>query len=126
MTWAWLDDGLHESPAITEAGLTALGLYAAATCYCARHLTDGFISRKAVRRLLDGDDWAPVEALLRVDLLEEADGGFTVMGYLKGNQTREVVERRKAEAKERKDRWLEKRRRAAAKARHEREAEDAS
>lgn len=50
----------------------------------------------------------------------------SVVDCLKGNQTREVVERRKAEAKERKDRWLEKRREGAAKARRERKAEDAS
>jgi hypothetical protein len=101
MTWAALDDGFHEDPRTLEAGLTAAGLYACATTYVSRHLLDGYIPRKALVRLLDDGDAAPLSALLTVGLLQEDGDRFEVVDYLKGNQTREVVEERRRKAKER-------------------------
>jgi hypothetical protein len=97
--WAALDDGFHEDPRTLEVGLAAAGLYACATTYVARHLLDGLIPRRALARMLDGGDTAPLAALLRVGLFEEADGGYTITDYFKGNQTRGVVEERKRKAK---------------------------
>ena len=101
MPWAGLDDGFHEDPRILEAGLAAAGLYACSTTYVARHLLDGFIPRKALHRLLEVGDADPLTALLEVGLLREDGDRFEVVDYLKGNQTREVVEERRRKAKER-------------------------
>jgi hypothetical protein len=101
MPWAALDDGFHEDPRILDAGLAAAGLYACATTYVGRHLLDGFIPRRALVRLLEDGDAAPVSELLRVGLLVEDGDRFEVVDYLKGNQTREVVEERRRKSKER-------------------------
>jgi hypothetical protein len=115
MTWAALDDGFHEDPRTLDAGLAAAGLYACATSYVARHLTDGLISRKAIWRLLEGGDTAPLSALLSVGLMAKRGEGFEVVDYLKANSPRDVVLDRRAKAKARA--------RKAAKARWHREAE---
>lgn len=102
MPWAALDDGFHEDPRILEAGLAAAGLYACATTYVARHLTDGYISRKAIHRLLEDGDAAPLSTLQSVGLLRfDGEDGFEIVDYLKAKSTREVVEDRRAKAKER-------------------------
>ncbi len=102
MPWGGLDDGFHEDPRALEAGLAATGLYARATCYSARHLLDGVIPRVALARLLDGGDMAPVDALLRVGLLEEDGDAYIVVDYLKANKTREDIEKKRADDKARK------------------------
>jgi hypothetical protein len=96
LPWAALDDGFHEDPRLLDAGLTASGLFARATTYCARHLTDGRISCRALGRLLDDDDVAPVDALLSVGLLRPFEGGYEVVDYLVSNPSREQVAERKA------------------------------
>jgi hypothetical protein len=104
MPWAALDDGYHEDPRILEAGLAAAGLYACATTYIARHLTDGFITRRALHRLLDEDgDAEPLSALLRVGLLREDGNRFEVVDYFKDgrNKTRAEVEDLRAKRKAR-------------------------
>jgi hypothetical protein len=101
MPWAALDDGFHEDPRILEAGLAAAGLYACATTYVARHLTDGIVPRKALVRLLEDGNDAPLSALLDAGLLREDGDGFEVVGYLDANPAREVVEDRRTKAKER-------------------------
>ena len=74
-----------------------------ATTYISRHLTDGVIPRKAIARMLDGGDMAPIDALLRVGLLrnDAASDGYEVVDYFKANKKRADVERFKAAAKER-------------------------
>jgi hypothetical protein len=101
MSWAALDDGFHEDPRTVEAGLAAAGLYAFATTYCARHLTDGKITRKVLARLLDGGDMAPIDALLAVGLFRETGGAYEVVGYLDANPTREIVEERREKRRKR-------------------------
>ena len=101
MPWAALDDGFHEDPRVLDAGLAAAGLYACATTYVGRHLLDGFIPRKAMVRMLEDGNADPLSALLAAGLLREDGDRFEVVDYLKGNQTREVVEERRAKAKAR-------------------------
>jgi hypothetical protein len=109
--YAGLPDEFHDDPRILEAGLAAAGLYACCTTYCGRHLTDGFVPRKAVARMLEDGDAAPLDALLRVKLLRLDGNRYEVVDYLKVNRTREQVEEAKAKAKAAADkRWRTKRR----------------
>jgi hypothetical protein len=99
MTYAGLPDEFHDDPRILEAGLAAAGLYACCTTYCGRHLTDGFVPRKAVARMLEEGDAAPLDALLRVGMMRLDGDRYEVVDYLKINPSRTEVERRKAKAR---------------------------
>ena len=105
MTWACLDDGFHQDPRQLDAGIAASGLYARATCYVALYRLDGVIPRNALVRLLDDGDAAPLDALLRVGLLTETDGSYTLADYFGkgrgGNLTREQIEKNERERKAR-------------------------
>jgi hypothetical protein len=76
MGWAALSEDFHDDPRIVEVGLTATGLYACLVTYSSRHRTDGYVTRRAIGRLLDGGDMTPLEALLRVGLVNEDRGGY--------------------------------------------------
>lgn len=106
MSWAKLDDGLHDHPkvdAMLDAdelrGAAALGLWVAALSYAAGQLTDGEITRRVVGRLFPehGSDLAAV--LVEHHLWDETDTGWRISGYLDCNPPREdVLERRRADA----------------------------
>lgn len=51
MTWFYIDDGFYDHPKVTALDLPAIGLWTAAGSYCARHLTDGVITKTMLRRL---------------------------------------------------------------------------
>jgi hypothetical protein len=102
MAWAALDDGFHEDPRTVEAGLAAAGLYACASTYIARHLTDGVIPVKVLERLLEHGDTAPLDALVRVGMVEQCEGGYRLVDYLHANPTREKAEAKRAAAAARK------------------------
>jgi hypothetical protein len=110
MSWASLDDGFHEDPRTLKAGLAAVGLYACATCYVARHLLDGFIPDEAMDPLANrAESGSPLDDLLRVGLIEKIEGGYKLVRYFEGNEPREKVEKKRADAKERKERFQRKR-----------------
>jgi len=95
MSWAKFDDQYTDHPKIVYVGPLGLALHVAATCYCARYLTDGFVPSAMMNRLLcfDGinvDSNAVTTKLLtdklvEVGLFELSDGGYMVHDYLKYN-----------------------------------------
>jgi hypothetical protein len=109
--WASFDDGVHGDPRILDAGLAAAGLYLCVTSYMARYLTDGMISRKAVEQMLEGEDVAPLAALLRTGLLVGFGDDYEAPEFLKANRTREQVEDERAKTAERKRKWKAKKER---------------
>ncbi len=98
MPWAALDDSFHDDPRLVEAGIAASGLYARCTTYCARHLTDGIVSAKALYRLLDDGDAAPLAALVNAGMLRPSGQRFEVVDYFPANRSREQVQAAKAKA----------------------------
>jgi hypothetical protein len=52
MPWARFDDNFPNHPKVSSLGIFAIGLQAAAICYCARYLTDGFMSYSAVDQVI--------------------------------------------------------------------------
>lgn len=51
MTWFKIDDGFYDHPKVLGLDVAAVGLWALAGCYCARHLTDGVITDRQVRAI---------------------------------------------------------------------------
>jgi hypothetical protein len=111
MTWAKVDDRLHDHPKVDSMldadelrGAAALGLWVAGLSYCADHLTDGFVSTRAVRRVFPthGDDLAAV--LVEHGLWDVAEGGWQVRGYLDCNPSRvDLTERRQEISEKRRE-----------------------
>lgn len=100
MTWVKLSDTFAEDPRLEQAGPLALALHVAALCYCARQLTDGHLTRGAVRRLLELDGQDPhdvARSLVDVDMWESTDDGYRIVEYLEDQPSREHVEVTRAE-----------------------------
>jgi hypothetical protein len=104
VSWVKYDDQFPDHPklaALGDLGPLAGWLHVAATCYCSRHLTDGFLPSGALSRLatfprrVQASDLAA--ALVRVGLWEQAEDGYRVHDYLDYNPSREQVERKRAE-----------------------------
>jgi hypothetical protein len=119
MTWVKLDDTLPNHPKVDRLlergeplGLAALGLWALALCHCAQQLTDGKISRRALRRLAPLSSVELEHALVRAGLLDELEdgSGFQIHDYLEFNPSREQVIEQRAADRERQRKWRESRR----------------
>ena len=103
MTWARFDDQFPDHPKIDRVGGLGLALQAAAVCYCARYLTDGFVSAERagllVASVMNGPgtakgarsiDWPKL--MVNAGLWDEIEGGFRVHDYLDFNPSKADVE----------------------------------
>lgn len=94
MAWVKIDDQFPDHPKVMAAGPLASWLYVCGLAYCARFLTDGFISRAQVRKMADVDNPLELaEALIRAGLWhrDEERDGFCVHDYLEYNPDAEQV-----------------------------------
>lgn len=91
MTWVKLDDGFADHPKVVRAGPMAAMLYIRGLCYCARHLTDGFIPEGAVAGLMVGLGPGVEKILVQVKLWERVEGGWQVHHFLDYNPSRAQV-----------------------------------
>lgn len=99
MTWAKIDDHMPEHPKIVPAGPLALALQVRAICYCARHLTDGFLPALMVGSLtydLGNRDWPKVMTDAELWEYDEARSGFIVHDYLDYNPSKAEVQQTRA------------------------------
>lgn len=51
MPWFKVDDGFYDHPKVIGLDMNAIGLWALAGSYCARHLTDGVITDRQIRAI---------------------------------------------------------------------------
>ena len=51
VTWFKIDDGFYDHPKVLGLDMSAIGLWAMAGAYCARHLTDGVIDDRQIRSI---------------------------------------------------------------------------
>ncbi len=106
MAWIKLDDRYMDHPKFLVLSANAFRLWHEGMAFCRRHLTDGLISREAIRgfryarrdavtELLTpvGVEWAP--------LWEPHDIGFKVHDYLAWNDCKEVENKKRADSKSR-------------------------
>lgn len=103
MTWFKVDDSLYDHPKVETLSLAAVGLWCLAGTYCARQLTDGFISVHRAR-VLGGSDELFAELLL-AGLWDETDDGFQFHDWTTYQPTREHVEAKRKSTKERVAKW---------------------
>lgn len=100
MSWVKLDDKFPDHPKIEQAGERAAWLFVCGLCYCAEHLTDGFIPASKAARLTEASK-ARIDALLKVGLWEKVEGGYQVPGYLEYQPSADKVKAERTKAAER-------------------------
>jgi hypothetical protein len=123
MPWVRLDDGFDDDPRVVTAGIDATGLLVCCLCWSNRTLADGFVPTRVIEQKA-GASFGPevIETLVSVGLLTRckvgALDGYRIHEDLTKNQpTRAKVEADRADARRRKDEWVERHR-------HERRTEE--
>lgn len=96
MAWVKLDDQFPDHPKVERAGERAAWLFVCGLCYCAEHLTDGFIPASKAQRLTKSAG-PRIRTLLDVGLWERVEGGFRVVGYLEYQPAGASVKERRAD-----------------------------
>lgn len=124
MSWAKFDDQYPDHPKIVEVGPLGMALHIAATCYCARYLTDGFVPSAMISRLISFDGIQVISngvsnavtnnqvtnELVRVGLFEVVEGGYRVHDYLEYNPPAEQIKAERLENARRQQEWRKKHR----------------
>jgi hypothetical protein len=107
MGWVRLDDNFADHPKVIALSDTAFRLYIEALCYSNRQLTDGFIPMAVYTKLSKQDE---ADYLIEAGLWEEVHGnvispdlltGYQIRSYTEYQPTREKVEEKREQAKER-------------------------
>lgn len=98
MPWLRLDDGFSDHPKIIGLDDGAYRLHVDALVFCARTLTDGFVSKGALRRLPNGH---LVGELVDAGLWEPDGEGWWIHDFLDYNQSAEQVLEDREKARER-------------------------
>jgi hypothetical protein len=104
MPWVRVDDAFYDHPKFVPLTAGAVGLWVIGLAYCNRNLTDGFIHRMAVVRLLpDAPDvtLGHADELIRAGLWSPADDGFAVVDYLDYQPSAEEIKGSRDKARER-------------------------
>ncbi len=104
MTWFKVDDGLHSHLKAMRAGAEAMGLWVLAGSWSADQLTDGWVPEYAALRITS-NAMTHAESLVRAGLWEpgkeDGDPGWWFHDWTDHQPTRDEVERRRDEARER-------------------------
>jgi hypothetical protein len=105
MTWAKLSDDLYDDPDMETLSLAAIGAWTLILSYCARHETDGCLSRARALLLVRGQKKVLGELLEpnsrgEAPLVENGQG-LVVRRWSKYNPTKATLEAMRASAAER-------------------------
>lgn len=101
MVWFNVDDGFWSHPKVLELEPSAVALWVRAGSYCAKHLTDGRVSPRALR-LLDGDNDAATALIIAgLWIFDDGDNCWWFHDWAKYQRTREQVETERAATRER-------------------------
>lgn len=99
MTWVKLDDGFYDHPKVEDLTLAAVGLWTLCASYCGKHLSNGYVSYARVSRLGGTDDL--IDELVDAGLWEHTDRGIQFHDWDKYQPTRQSVEDKRAQDRER-------------------------
>lgn len=91
MAWVRIDDQFADHPKMAEVGPLGIALQISVLCYCNRFLTDGFFSKNVAVGILKrlGIKRNFLSKMVDAGLWHEADGGYTINGYLEYNPSKE-------------------------------------
>lgn len=81
MTWAKLDDRMHDDPRTEAAGIEAMGLWAIALSYMADHGTNGVISKERTRRIAGRSGHWLAERLVKAGWWTRTDGAYVLVNW---------------------------------------------
>lgn len=104
MPWFKVDDGFYDHPKVADTSMSSRGLWMSAGTYCARHLTDGVITAKQVKRL--GGTPAQIRGLIESGLWHQIkdDSGavaYQFHDYLDFNPSANEVQTQREQARKR-------------------------
>jgi hypothetical protein len=105
MTWIKLDDTLPNNPKILPLGDKAFRLYIEGLCYANQYLTDGFLAEAVVDRL---DPELANTELVEAGLWKKANGGFQIHDYTKHQSSRQDVQEKREQVRDRVTRYRDK------------------
>lgn len=108
MGWVRLDDNFADHPKIIALSDTAFRLFITGLCYSNRQLTDGVIPYQIVNAWVGDNPEKPSDELEDQGLWERIDKGFYIRSYTEYQPSREKIEKKRDEAKERLRRYREK------------------
>jgi len=108
MGWVRLDDNFADHPKIIALGDTAFRLFITGLCYSNRQLTDGVIPYQIVTAWVGDDPFKPSDELEDQGLWERVDKGFQIRSYTEYQPTKEKVNKKRDEARERLKRYRDK------------------
>lgn len=99
MSWLRVDDGFVENPKIIELSDRAFRLHMAGLCFCARNLTDGLLTDRAVRGVcaLTSATRKHIAELVQAGVWLEHGGRFEIKDFLDYNPAAETAKRLRAE-----------------------------
>lgn len=108
MAWVRIDDSFPDHPKAVQAGPVACWLYVCGIAYANRFLTDGFIPKRQIWRLIESDDADQLAAaLVDAGLWEETDGGYQIHDYLEYQPSAEKVKAARKRNAARQAKWRE-------------------
>ena len=93
-TWIRLSDRMGEHPKTLQVPRAHRWALIELLGYCSRNLTDGFVPREMMLRLIDSDELA---SLMFAGFIKKCSGGYVFHDYLDWQESRESVEKRSAE-----------------------------
>jgi hypothetical protein len=99
--WVRLDDNFADHPKVIGLSDTAFRLFITGLCYSNRQLTDGHIPYQIVNAWVGDNPEKPSDELEDQNLWERTAKGFQIRSYDEYQPTREKVEGKRAEARER-------------------------
>jgi hypothetical protein len=108
MGWVRLDDNFADHPKVIALSDKAFRLFITGLCYSNRQLTDGVIPYQIVTAWVGDDPMKPSDELEDQNLWERVDKGFAIRSYTEYQPTREKVNKKRDEARERLRRYREK------------------
>ena len=107
MGWVRLDDNFADHPKVIGLSDTAFRLFVTGLCYSNRHLTDGLVPYQMVNAWVGDDPMKPSDELEDQNLWERVDKGFLIRSYDEYQPTRDSVEAKRQQNKERLARFRE-------------------
>ena len=107
MGWVRLDDNFADHPKIIALSDTAFRLFITGLCYSNRQLTDGVIPYRMVQAWVGDNPEKPSDELEDQDLWARVETGFLILSYSEYQPTRDEVEKKREQVKQRLARYRE-------------------
>lgn len=107
-TWIKIDDGFPDHPKVIGLSDLAFRVHISGLCYAGRYLTDGFVPMSIAGRLAH-EDMSILAELSNTGLWRDdvANNGFQIHDYLAHQTSKDEVEQKRANTRERQKRYRE-------------------